>query len=401
MRLIAALIAGLLVAARPAAAAETRSWDQIVAAARGQPVFWNAWGGDDRNNTFIAWVGKQVKSRYAITLKHVKLNDTAEAVTRVIAEKSAGRDAGGTVDLIWINGANLVAMKSQGLLYGPFTQSLPNFAKVDTAGKPSTVTDFTIPVDGMASPWLMAQIVYVYDSARNRPAELPRSIPAMLAWAKAHPGRLTHPSVSNFLGSTFLKQALYELAPDRTALQKEATDAAFAEATAPLWAWYDALKPHLWRHGQEFPESGPAMRQLLADGEIDLMISFNPAEAALSASSGLIPDTARAMTLENGTIGNTSFVAIPYNAANKEAAMVVANFLLEPEAQAIAQDPKVIGLITVLDEARLTPDDRKHFEAVGRTPGMPTAEELGKPLPEPHPSWMTRITAEWQKRYVR
>ena len=59
-------------------------------------------------------------------------------------------------------------------------------------------------------------------------------MPAMLAWAKANPGRLTHPTVSNFLGATFLKQALYELTPDAALLQQPATDSNFAAATAPL-----------------------------------------------------------------------------------------------------------------------------------------------------------------------
>jgi putative thiamine transport system substrate-binding protein len=403
MRLAALAVLSLFALVQPGRAAEThpetRSWDQILAAARGETIYWNAWGGDDRNNAFIAWVGEQVKSRYGVRLMHVKLNDTAEAVTRVVAEKAAGRAEGGTVDLIWINGANFVAMKNQGLLYGPFTQVLPNFQFVDTVGKRSTVIDFTIPVDGMASPWLMAQIVYVYDGARTKPSQLPRSIPAMLDWAKANPGRLTHPIVTNFLGVTFLKQALYELAPDPAVLQQKATDSNFSATTERLWAWYDALKPNLWHGGREFPETGPALRQLLNDGEIDLMISFNPAEAVLSATSGLIPATARVISLEKGTIGNTSFVAVPYNAAHKEAAMVVANFLLEPVAQARAQNPKVIGLLNVLDLARLKPEDRKLFETAAQ-PGMPTAEELGQPLLEPHPSWMTRIAAEWQRRYA-
>jgi putative thiamine transport system substrate-binding protein len=107
------------------------------------------------------------------------------------------------------------------------------------------------------------------------------------------------------------------------------------------------------------------------------------------------------MGLEKGSIGNASFVAIPYNAAHKEAAMVVANFLLEPEAQARAQDPEVIGLLNVLDARKLSPEDRKRFETAGQQPGMPGAEELGQALPEPHPSWATRLVAEWQKRYVR
>jgi putative thiamine transport system substrate-binding protein len=400
MKLSILSAAGLAALASFAQAAERRPWTEIEGKARGQTVYWNAWGGDDRNNAYMAWVGAEVRKRFGVTVNHVKLTDTAEAVTRVLAERSAGRTEGGTVDLIWLNGANLASMKAQGLLHGPFAEALPNFRFVDTSGKPSTVMDFTLPVEGMASPWLMAQIVYVYDGARMKPSDLPRSIPAMLDWSKRNPGRLTHPAVANFLGVTFLKQALSELAPDPEILQQEATDASFAAAAAPLWAWYDSLRPTLWRQGRDYPESGPAMRQLLADGEIDLMISFNPAEAVLGSSSGLLPETARTMSLEKGTIGNTSFVAIPFNAAHKEGAMVVANFLLEPEAQARAQDPTIIGLLTVLDTARLPPADRARL-ATPLPPGMPRAEELGRPLLEPHPSWTTRLTAEWQRRYQR
>ena len=216
-----------------------------------------------------------------------------------------------------------------------------------------------------------------------------------------HPGRFTHPSVRNFLGATFLKQALYELAPDPSVLQRPATEATFAATTAPLWAWYDALKPALWRGGAQFPDNGPAQRQLLNDGEIDIMISFNPSEAAVSASAGLLPDTVRTFVFAKGTIGNTSFVAIPYNASAKEGAMVVADFLLEPATQARAQDIRTMGNFTVLDLARLTPAERQRFAELPTSPALPSAADLGTTLPEPHPSWMTRITAEWERRYTR
>jgi putative thiamine transport system substrate-binding protein len=400
MRLLIAVACALLTLSGGAWAAQPRAWDEILRAARGQIVYWNAWGGDDRNNAYIAWVTAEIERRYGVSVRHVKLTDTAEAVTRVVAERAAGRDTNGTIDLIWINGPNLASMKQHDLLFGPITPAMPNFALVDTVGKPSTVVDFTLPVEGMASPWLMAQVVYVYDSARSDPAGLPRSATAMLAWAKAHPGRLTHPVASNFLGATFLKQALYELVSDPSVLQREATDELFVPAAERLFAWYEELRPHLWRSGRDFPENGPAMRQLLADGEIDLMISFNPAEAALGIASGLLPETVRVLTLVGGSIGNTSFVAIPYNASHKEGAMVVANFLLEPEAQARAQDPRVIGLLTVLDVARLPAAEQALFETT-QQPGMPPPGALGQPLLEPHPSWAIRLVAEWQKRTAR
>jgi len=381
------------------AGAQVIDWNATLAKARGQTVNWNAWAGDEKTNAFIAWVGDEVNRRHGVKINHVKLKDTAEAVTRVVAEKAAGRNADGTVDLMWINGPNFLAMKQQGLLFGPFATALPNFRYVDTTNRQSNVVDFTVPVDGYESPWRTAQIVFVYDSKRI--AAPPRSVPELLEWSRRNPGRVTHPNVRNFLGSTFLKQALYELAADPAVLQRPATDANFEAVTAPMWAWYDALKPLLWRGGRQFPENGPAQRQLLNDGEIDMMISFNPSEAAVSIASGLLPDTVRTFVFSKGTIGNTSFVGIPYNAANKEGAMVVADFLLEPATQAVAQDFRQMGNFSVLDLAKLSPGDRKRFDDLPRSAALPTNAELGRVLLEPHPSWMTRIAATWEQRYTK
>lgn len=398
----ALLFAAALAAAAPSQAEpESRSWPDIVARAKGQTVYWNAWGGDERTNAFIAWAGDEVKRRYGVTIQQVKLKDTAEAVTRVVAEKSAGRLANGSVDMIWLNGPNFLAMKSQKLLYGPITPLLPNYRYVDTEHKRSNLIDFTVPVDGMASPWRLAQFVFIYDSARHQRAEMPTSAPALLAFARQHPGRVTHPAVRDFLGATFLKQALCDLLPDPSVLQQPATDASFGPVTAPLWAWYEQLRPVLWRSGRAFPPTGPAERQLMNDGAIDIHMAFDPAEAAASIASQLLPPGARTFVMAKGTLGNTSFVAIPYNAAHKEAALVVADFLLEPATQARAQDPAWGGNLTVLDLAKVPAAQRALFEPKAGTPGMPTNEALGSPLLEPHPSWMTRITAEWEKRYSR
>lgn len=396
VNVFAAVGLALLGASAPTHASS--AWDEITAGARGQTVYWNAWGGDERTNAFIDWVGRQVEQRYGITVRQVKLSDTAEAVTRVIAEKTAGRDTDGSIDLIWINGPNFLSLKEQNLLYGPFTQNLPNMRLVDASDKPSNVTDFTIPVDGMESPWRLAQFVFIYDSSRVQ--EVPRTIRDFLPWAQAHPGRFTHPDVQDFLGATFLKQALLELAPDPGRLQAPVAEADFERETAELWSWYEKLKPLLWRGGGQFPGSGPAARQLLDDGEIDLSVSFDPAGAAASIESGLLPDTVRTYTLFGGTIGNTSFVAIPYNSPHKQAAMVVANFLLDPATQAHAQDIRVLGSFTVLDLKKLSPEQLKLFTDLPTNPALPTSAALRKVLLEPHPSWMTRITAEWLRRYV-
>ena len=380
-----------------AASAVAGQWDDILAKARSQTVYWNAWGGDETTNNFIAWVGQSVLDRYGVKVVQVKLTDTADAVTRVLSEKTAGRNTGGTVDLIWINGANFAAMKRKGLLYGPFARQLPNYAHVDVAGKPTTTTDFSVPVDGMESPWEMAQFVFVYDSARL--PQPPKTIAALLDWAKAHPGRFTYPQPPDFIGLTFLKQVLVDSVADKSILQQPATDANFNSVTAPLWTYMDELRPLLWRQGKAYPKSGPDQRQLLGDGEIDIALSFSPMEAATSIAQGLLPATARVYVLDGGTIANTNFVAIPFNATAKEGAMVVANFLLSAAAQARAQDPRYLGALSVLDLNKLSAAERAPFAAIPANPAVPTNQELGTQLLEPHESWMERIKRAWVARY--
>jgi putative thiamine transport system substrate-binding protein len=382
-----------------AAAAQSAEWSDIVAKARGQTVYFNAWGGGEQINAYIAWTAQQLDARYGIKLEHVKLADTADAVARVLAEKAAGKTEGGSVDLIWINGENFAAMKNAGLLYGPFAESLPNFRYVDVEGKPTVRSDFTVPVEGLESPWGMAQIVFIHDTARLK--EPPRSMAALLNWAKSNAGRFTYPAPPDFIGSTFLKQALYELAADPAMLQRPATEENFAATAAPLWDWLDQIHPFLWRGGKSFPQNAQMQRQLLDDGEIDITLTFNPGSASSDIAQGLLPETVRTYVLEGGTIGNTHFVAIPFNAAAKEAAMVAADFLLSPEAQLRKQDPAIWGDPTVLAMDKLDAADRDKFAALPLGIATLPPAELGRTLPEPHPSWMTRLEEEWRRIYAQ
>ncbi len=396
---LSTIIAALGLAAMPSlvlADTDPADWPAVTAAAKGQEVFWNAWGGSTTTNDFLAWVGQRVSEEYGVTLTHVKLTDTADAVSRVLAEKAAGQDTGGAIDMIWINGANFAAMKEQDLLFGPFAEQLPNWAVVDVDGK-TVQTDFTVPVEGYESPWAMAQVVFIHDTARL--ADPLPSMNALLEWSKSNPGRFTFPQPPDFLGSTFLKQALIDLTDDASPLQAPATDENYASVTAPLWDFLEELTPTLWRQGRAYPQTGPRQLQLIADGEIDLAISFSPGEASTAIANFQLPETARTFVLDKGTLGNASFVAIPYNSSATEGAMVVANFLLSPEAQARAQDPSILGYGTVLNMDALQDDQQAAFDALDLGVATLTPAQLGTALPEPHPSWMTRIEADWIIRY--
>ena len=389
------LMAGGALALAPMARAQgAADWSRIESTARGQTLYFNAWGGSERTNAYLQWTAAELAQRHGLKLEHVKLGDTAEVVKRVRAEKAGGRVADGSADLIWINGENFLAMKREGLLFGPWSEKLPSYAAVDTVGKPTTRVDFSEPVEGMEAPWGMAQLTFFADSARV--PLLPASLAELTEWAKKNPGRFTYPKPPQFHGTTFLKQVLLESGGDRKALYAPHTPETFARTTAPLWAALDALHPSLWKQGKQFPANTPVMRQMLADGELSISLTFNPNEAANQIAAKTLPGSVVSYQHSAGTIGNTHFLAIPFNARAKEAAQVAANFLLSPLAQARKADIRHWGDPTVLALDKLSAAERALFTAAA-APGQ--VGRAAPTLPEPHGSWVDPIEREWTRRY--
>ena len=380
--------------ASSAFAADTVGWEKTERAARGQTVYFNAWAGSERINAYLQWAATELMQAHGVKLEHVKIGDTAEAVKRIRAEKAAGK-AEGSIDLVWINGENFLNLKREGLLFGPFAEKLPAYANVDTVGKPTTRIDFSEPVEGMEAPWGMAQLTFYADRARV--PQPPQSAAELLAWARANPGRFTYPKPPAFHGTTFLKQVTTELAADRKPLYAPVTPESFARETAPLWAYLDQLHPHLWRQGRQFPANNVVMRQMLADGELSIGLTFNPNEAANEIVAKALPASVYSYQHVGGTIGNTHFLAIPFNARSREGAQVVADFLLSPAAQARKADIAQWGDPTVLAVERLPAAQQALFAAQAAVPGA-----VVKPAPawpEPHASWVDALEREWARRY--
>ena len=379
---------------------DVNDWQSVIDAAKGQEVYFNAWGGAPNINAYIDWVGAEVSQKYGVTLNHVKLDDTANAVNRVVTEKAAGRNQGGSVDLIWINGENFASMKRQGLLIADnWAEKLPNYQFADIEGKPTLTYDFTVPVEGQESPWGMAQLTFYYDSAVL--LEPPKSLEALENWIAENPGRFTYAAPPNFIGTTFLKQMLYGVIDDQDMLRQPATEESFAKATAPLWDYLDRVHPNLWRKGEIFAADTTQLKNLLSDGEIDIAMTFNPGEASSAINAQDLPDTVRSFVLDYGSMGNSHFVTIPYNANAKAGAMVVANFLLSPQAQARKADENIWGDPTVLNIAALNDEQKALFDALERGPATLAADEFGATLLEPDSSWAVMLEEEWAKRYVR
>lgn len=370
------------------------SFEDVLNAAEGQTVDFWMYGGDEQGNAYVDEFLAPAAEELGVTLRRVPIADTADALNRVLSELQAGRDDG-SVDLIWVNGANFSTGKQADAWRCGWTDMLPNMAHTHS-DDPLLTSDFGTPVDGCEAPWHKAQFTYFYDS--NTVTEPPASLDGLLQWAEEHPGRFTYPAPPDFTGSVFLREVLISSAGGPEEVPLTYSEERF-EAHAPAaLEKLEELEPALWRNGETYPRDEQALNELFRTGQVDFGMTYGPARLTELVSSGALPESTRVLPLEEGTVGNASFLAIPANAADAAGAMAVANLALSPEQQAAKADPDVWGQFTVLDVDRLEPADQELFEALPDSPVVPAYAELSRNAhAELGSDWVPALDEAWRR----
>ena len=292
------------------------------------------YGGDQRLNDFVYGVVADRLADLGVTLKQVRITDTAEAVNKVLGEQQAGRTSGGSVDAIWVNGENFATGVQADLWRCGWTDDLPN-AELRRPRRPGRGHRLRRADEGCEAAWQQASSALVYDSAVLDEADV-ASVESLLAWAARNPGRFTYPAPPDFTGSMAVRTLLYDTAgaddgplrgrrrrPRRRRLRRpHETFGAVARASDGFW-----------RGGETYPQSQEEVERLYADGEISAFLTYGPGAVGSLVADGVFPDTTRETVLSVGNISNVSFVGVPANADDQAGAMVLANVLQDPEVQ--------------------------------------------------------------------
>jgi len=381
-------------ASAPAFDPATSSWDDVLALARDTTVNWAMWGGSDQINSFVdGWVANQLSTNYGMTLNRVPINDTVEAVNKVIGEVQAGLTTGGSIDLIWINGENFRTMKQGNLLFGPFADRLPALAYYDPSN-PSVTNDFGLPIDGYSAPYTGASYLMARDSAQVPTP--PTNLAELLAWAKANPGRFTYVAPPQFDGSRFLLTVLYGVTGGYEQYAgPEFNEALWTQNSPQVWAYLKELEPYLWRAGATYPPTQSRLQELFANGEIWIMPAFT-SQIAEGVVNGLLPKTTEAFSLPGVSLDDPSFTAIPINASNPAGGMVLANLLASPEGQLQKFDPTVWGDPPLLTRSRLSPEMQQNFDQVEAAYGIPLQALSKDTVPVVNSDYTTRLEQGWE-----
>ena len=371
-------------------------WDEIVEAARGTTVTFYGWGGDEnRNNWLNTTVADYVKEHYDIALEVVGM-DINDILSKLSGEKQAGSETG-SIDMIWINGENFYSAKDNGLLYGPFTEQLPNMEAYIDLQDPETLNDFCMPIEGYEAPYAKAQMVFFNDSAVT--PEAPASAEELLEFCKKYPGKVTYPALPDFTGSAFVRNIIYELCGWEQFQDMEADYDTVKAAIEPALDYLRELNPYLWNEGKTFPESSTTVDAMFADGELVMNMSYGPFSVATGIAEGTYTDTTRTFVFDNGTIGNTNYMAIAFNSPNKAGAMVVINAILSAELQLTQYEQ--LRELPVVSADKLSAEEQAAFDAVDLGEGVLSQTELLEHrLPEMPASLVPVIEEIWLNEVV-
>lgn len=132
-----------------------------------------------------------------------------------------------------------------------------------------------------------------------------------------------------------------------------------------------------------------------------MTMDYSPTKAEAQIKDGVFPPTTRTFVFDSGTVSNTHFLAIPFNAPHKAAALALIDYLESPEAQLFKYDPAVNGDFPALDVRRLPPPERAEFDAIKLGESVLPLDVLAAhALAEPDSRYVTDLEQGWLKHVL-
>jgi putative spermidine/putrescine transport system substrate-binding protein len=372
-------------------------WKKTLQDARGSRVRFAKWDGNQAINDWVDdWLTPQLASHHEITLERIA-KGAGPKVTEIKEQIDSG--APGTADLLWVNGVNFYNLKSRGHLYGPWVHQVPNSQNFNLAD-PNIAFDHGVANENYEMPYNLAQCTFFYDTARFASLGLtpPSTVPELLQFIKDNPQKVGYSAPPEFLGSAFVKHIFYHYVPFESMVGPDKWDV-YDEKSPDVWDALNEVEPFLWKDatGNPYPEMHGTITDAFGSGEILLEIAYDAAAAATKIKNGEWPATVRPFLLNEGTVSNLNFVAIPSNAPNVAGAMVVANFIASQEAMFTRSQPERWGALQAFDP---TAEPMLHwdsvFDYVNLHEAMPTVEELAaKRVPEMPAEIVAQMEHDW------
>jgi len=217
----------------------------------------------------------------------------------------------------------VTTLATDGLTQPVQKATAPNIAVVDKK--------LLTPVHGAAIPYRGSSVVLAYDS--KNVASPPKSLSALLAWIKAHPGKFTYNSpntggsgysfaetvVDSFIPSNVLRQMQQGYVPDLESNWKQGLDL------------LHSLNQYVYQG--VYPNGNQAVLDLLAKGQIWVAPVWSD-QALTALKTNQLPSTIHLTQIANPSFtGGAAYLGVPKTARNKVDVYKFVNYVLSPAAQ--------------------------------------------------------------------
>lgn len=199
----------------------------------------------------------------------------------------------------------------------------PNIANVDKK--------LLTPVHGAAIPYRGSSVVLAYDS--NNVPNPPRTLSALLAWIKAHPGKFTYNSpntggsgysfaetvVDQYLSPSVLTQMVNGYVPNLESNWKQGLDQ------------LHSLNQYVYQG--VYPNGNQAVLDLLAKGQIWVAPVWSD-QSLTALKNGQLPSSIHLLQISNPSFtGGAAYLGVLKTARNKASVYKFVNYILSPPAQ--------------------------------------------------------------------
>ena len=184
-------------------------------------------------------------------------------------------------------------------------------------------------------PYRGSQVLLAFDSSKLNPEDAPTTWDELTAWIEANPGQFIYnrPDKGGS-GGNFVRRAIHEANgrdPSKFTLDNFTPE--FAEETlTPAWTLLAALGPHLYQNGT-YTAGNTQSLQMLAQGVVTMVPVWSD-QVLQAIREGVLPEDTGLVQLQDLALaGGFSRATIPTNAAHRDTAIELANFLLSEEIQ--------------------------------------------------------------------
>lgn len=293
------------------AALLAKSWDDIVAQAKEEgQVTWFNWYFEPEFREVV----KAFEAEYGITVTIPDVNSGDDVLNKLMAEKDLDST---DIDLMSMGGATGFRITPADLFMGPITPVLPEGAALNAVVEGA---DW----GGYAAQFWGNQTCLAYDPTRVDVAGLPNTVAQLAAWMAANPGQFGFNFENGGSGPSLIQNV------SRSILGIGADDTlAETPDLQPVFDWFIANEDNY-----VITASNADSLSRLNAGEFTVIATWEDFLAG-NINRGEVSDRFECYVPDFGMNGGGNVVAVPLNAANPAAALVLAHWLSSAETQTL------------------------------------------------------------------